>query len=242
MEGREISRRIVAKKSIVVACDLTSMEDLEKVVANTCDLHGVGGYKIGFSLALKYGVPSVVATIRRYTAKPVMYDHQKGGTDVPHTGALFSDVLTEAGVDYAILFPFSGPSTEAAWIEALTKKGIVPVVGAIMTIPDFLKEGGGYIDERSAARIFEMAASLGVKDFVLPGNKPDIASKYKQQIDSLVSSPTYYLPGLGAQGGDIKSCARMMGERWHAIVGRSVYGAKDVRGAALSLTEELLVK
>jgi orotidine-5'-phosphate decarboxylase len=232
--------RIVPTRSIVVACDLTSMSDLERVVADTCDLDGIGGYKIGFALALKYGVTSVVAAVRKYTAKPVMYDHQKGGTDVPHTGALFSDVLSESGVDYAILFPFAGPSTEAAWIGALTKKGIVPVVGAIMTIPDFLKEGGGYIDGSSATRIFEMAASLGVKDFVLPGNKPDIASEYKRQIDRLASSPTYYLPGLGAQGGDIRSCFKVMGENWHAIVGRSIYDAKDIRGAALSLTEELL--
>lgn len=232
--------RIASTKSIVVACDLTSTSDLERVVVNTCDLDGIGGYKIGFALALKYSIPAVMDAVRRYTAKPVMYDHQKGGTDVPHTGALFSDVLAEAGVDYAILFPFAGPSTESAWIEALTKKGIVPVIGAIMTIPDFLREGGGYIDGRSAARIFEMAASLGVRDFVLPGNKPNIASEYKRQIDRLVSSPTYYLPGLGAQGGDIRSCAKVMGANWHAIVGRSIYDAKDIRGAALSLTEELL--
>ncbi|MBM5805703.1 MAG: hypothetical protein FJZ49_06565 [Candidatus Verstraetearchaeota archaeon] len=234
--------RISSTKSIVVACDLASMNDLERVVASTCKLNGIGGYKIGFALALKYSIPAVMDAIRKYTAKPVIYDHQKGGTDVPHTGALFSDVLAEAGVDYAILFPFAGPSTEAAWVEALTKKGIVPVVGAVMTIPDFLKEGGGYIDGNSAARIFETAASLGVKDFVLPGNKPNIASEYKRKIDGLVSSPTYYLPGLGAQGGDIRSCAGVMGENWHAIVGRSIYGAKDIRGAALSLTEELLGK
>jgi orotidine-5'-phosphate decarboxylase len=232
--------RIHSKKSIVVACDFISMGDLEKVVAITCNLDSIGGYKIGFGLALKYGIPSVVAAVRKYTAKPVMYDHQKGGTDVPHTGALFSDVLAESGVDYAIIFPFAGPSTETAWIEALTKKGVIPVVGAVMTIPDFLKEVGGYIDGGSASRIFEIAASLGVKDFVLPGNKLDIASECKRQIDRLVSSPTYYLPGLGAQGGDIRSCVRIMGENWHAIVGRSIYGAKDIRGAALSLSKELL--
>jgi orotidine-5'-phosphate decarboxylase len=148
--------------------------------------------------------------------------------------------MAEAKVDYAILFPFSGPSAEIAWIESLIKKGITPIVGSVMTIQDFLKKDGGYFDESSAERVFKIAASHGVSDFVLPGNKVDVALGFVHALELMAPSPTYFLPGLGAQGGDIQQCARAMGNTsWHAIVGRSIYEAKSSREAALSLIKEL---
>lgn len=233
--GREIS----LERSLVVACDLPSIEALERLVEDTCDIEGLGGYKIGFSLALKYGLASVVGTIRKHCGKPVIYDHQKGGTDVPHTGPIFARLMAEAGVDYAILFPLMSPSTGRVWIEALKKEEVRPIVGAMMTIPDFLREEGGYLDLGSIERVFEQAASMGVNDFVLPGNKPEAASAFRRIIEERVRKPAYFLPGLGAQGGDIASCARVMGSRWHAIVGRHVYEAKDPRQAVASMVGEL---
>lgn len=231
--------RIPLAKSIVVACDIHSISELERLVAATHGIPQLGGYKVGFSLALMHSLPEVVKAIRRYTAKPVIYDHQKGGTDVPHTGAAFARVMAESGVDYAILFPFASPSTEEAWIGALLKEGIVPIVGAFMTIPDFTAEKGGYIGSESIGRIFDLAASMGVTDFVLPGNNPSEASRLRRLIEARSESPSFFLPGLGAQGGDIASCGRAMGGRWHAIVGRSIYGAPDPGAAASALGREI---
>ncbi|MGQ9759504.1 MAG: orotidine 5'-phosphate decarboxylase / HUMPS family protein [Candidatus Methanomethylicaceae archaeon] len=232
-------RAIKPQKSIIIACDVTSIDQLKKIVASSYDIELVGGYKVGFSLSLRYSLPTVVSAIRRYSEKPVIYDHQKGATDVPHTGSLFSEVLTEAGVDYAILFPFSGPSTEEAWISSLKGAGITPIIGGILTVSDFLNASGGYLCNEAPDEIFKKASQMGVKDFVLPGNNLPILTRYKRTIDSLVDSPVYYLPGLGAQGGDIKSCAKIMGGRWHAIVGRSVYAAEDIRGALEMLIKDL---
>lgn len=237
--GERSIRTIKPKKSIIIACDVTTIDHLKKIVSSSYDLELVGAYKIGFSLALKYGLKSVVSVIRNYSDKPIIYDHQKGATDVPHTGALFSEVLAEAGIDYAILFPFSGPSTEEAWISSLKRAGITPIIGGILTVPDFLSASGGYIREESPNEIFKMASRLGVKDFVLPGNNLGVLTKYKTAIDSLVDSPIYYIPGLGIQGGDIRTCAKVIGGRWHAIVGRSVYGAEDIRGTLKRLMEDL---
>ncbi len=231
--------RIAMAKSIVVACDIASREELERLVEATQGVPQLGGYKVGFSLALKHGLPEIVSAIRKHTGKPVIYDHQKGGTDVPHTGASFARVMAESGVDYAILFPFASPSTEEAWIGALQKEGIVPIVGAFMTIPDFAAEKGGYIAAESIGRIFTLACSMGVNDFVLPGNNPAEASRLRQLIEARAREPSFFLPGLGAQGGDIASCGRVMGSRWHAIVGRSIYGAADPGAAASALGGEI---
>ncbi|MGC8936854.1 MAG: orotidine 5'-phosphate decarboxylase / HUMPS family protein [Candidatus Methanomethylicaceae archaeon] len=222
-----------------MACDVNSIERLQEIVVSSCDLDSVGGYKVGFSLVLRFGLPKIVSTIRNYSEKPIIYDHQKGATDVPHTGNIFSGALAESEVDYAILFPFGGPSTEMAWIESLKKDGIIPIVGGILTVSDFLSSSGGYISDEAPLKIFETASRMGVRDFVLPGNNLQILNHYKQKIDPLVSSPVYYLPGLGTQGGDIRSCGKIMRGSWHAIVGRSVYAAKDIRTALKALIADL---
>lgn len=231
--------RIPMERSIVIACDISSKDELERLVAATDPIPKVGGYKVGFSLALKHGLPAVVEAVRMHSRKPVIYDHQKAGTDVPHTGANFARVMAESGVDYAILFPFASPSTAEAWIRALAEEGVIPIVGAFMTTPDFSAERGGYISDDSVRRIFDLACSLGVADFVLPGNNPDEASRLRTLIEAKASAPCYFLPGLGAQGGDIASCGRVVGGRWHAIVGRSIYAAPDPGAAASALAKEI---
>ncbi len=231
--------KIKLERSVIVACDVLTLKELDNLVSSTCDIVKIGGYKVGFALGLEHGLKRIVRTIRKRTDKPIMYDHQKGGTDVPHTGALFADVMANAGIDYAILFPFSSPSTESAWIDALLKSGVTPIVGAMMTIPDFLNSNGGFLDISAVRRIMEIACSKGVTDFVLPGNKPAQAQELRSIIESHISKPSYYLPGVGAQGGEISSVSEAMGRRWHAIVGRTIYGAPDIRGSATSIANEV---
>ena len=42
-----------------------------------------------------------------------------------------------------------------------------------------------------------------------------------------------------AQGGVISDAAKVAGNYWHAIVGRGIYRAEDIRKAALELTSKL---
>lgn len=231
--------KIALERSIIVACDVISLSDLDKLVSSTCDIAKIGGYKVGFALGLEHGLKRVVRTIRSRTDKPIIYDHQKGGMDVPHTGDLFAEVMSKAGIDYAILFPFSSPSAESAWIDALLRRGVTPIVGAMMTIPDFMSSSGGFWDPSTIRRIIEIACSKGVRDFVLPGNKPDQARGLRSAIEAAVQAPSYYLPGIGAQGGEISSLSEAMGPRWHAIVGRTIYGAQDIRGSAASIARAI---
>lgn len=230
---------IARERSIVIACDVQDAESLERLVKCTHQVPAVGGYKLGFSLGLRYGLPWLVSIIRRYTRKPVIYDHQKGGTDVPHTASLFAGVMSSAGIDYAILFPFSSPSTEAAWIRALQQEGVTPIVGAMMTTPDFMAENGGFFSRGIVSRIFQIAAELGVDQFVLPANKPEQALELRQEIEANVGNPVFFLPGVGAQGGELSRLRAVMGRRWHGIVGRAVYASPDPGAAASKLGEEL---
>ncbi len=232
-------RSISRDRSLIIACDVPDTASLEVIVAETNPVRAVGGYKLGFSLGLRYGLPGLVSIIRKYTDKPVIYDHQKGGTDVPHTADLFAQAMSSAGIDYAILFPFSSPSTEVAWIRALQREGVTPVVGALMTTADFLAENGGFFSMVVVRRIFQIASELGVDHFVLPANKPDQALELRRDIEALVSDPVFFLPGVGAQGGEVSRLRGVMGRRWHGIVGRTVYTSPDPAAAASRLGAEL---
>src|SRR3989344_2829515 len=119
-------------KSIIPACDFEDIKTFEKLVKETDSIKGIGAYKIGFELGLKYGLPAVVRAARRHTKKPLIYDHQKAATDVPFTGEKFAKVCKEAGVDSVILFPQAGPATEREWILQCQNAGLVVIVGGEM--------------------------------------------------------------------------------------------------------------
>ena len=76
-------------------------------------------------------------------------------------------------------------------------------------------------------RAYEIAARLGVKDFVVPGNRPEKIVEYRKLIESFTKEPVFYSPGMITQGGSLTDGAKAAGKRWHAIVGRALYQAKD---------------
>ncbi|NPA38529.1 MAG: hypothetical protein GXN99_01910 [Candidatus Nanohaloarchaeota archaeon] len=182
-------------RSIIVACDVLEVEQYEKIVRETHTHPVIGGYKIGFSLALKYGLPAIVELTRSYTNKPIIYDHQKAGTDIPYTGKLFMAVMREAGIDSVILFPLTGPKTLEEWIKAAHANDLHVIVGGLMTHHQFLSNEGCYICEgdKGVYAIYKQAAELGIKDFVVPGNKPGEVKKIRNLLSAYVSEQCFIL-------------------------------------------------
>lgn len=228
---------IKLKKSIIPSCDVGTLAELRKLVSETCDVKGIGAYKIGFELVIPFGMEKVVAEIRNITKLPIIYDHQKAATDIPEMGEKF--VAACKGVDAIILFPQAGPITEKEWIKAVQKARKTVIVGGEMTHPGYLAEAGGFLMNDAPEKIYSIAAELGVEDYVVPGNKPDRILKYRKLLESKGINPIFYSPGLVAQGGLITDGAKAAGERWHAIVGRGIYGAKNMRKAAEELVSQL---
>lgn len=230
---------IKLKKSIIPSCDVNSLEKLTKLVKSTCSVKGVGAYKIGFELVIPFGMEKVVKTIRKITKLPIIYDHQKAGTDIPEMGEKFMKACKS--VDAVILFPHAGPETEVAWIKSAQQAKMHIIIGGEMTHQAFLKSAGGFIDDNAPKRIYEIAAGMGIADFVVPGNKPDKVMTYKRIIENKIKEPVFYSPGLITQGGDISDLAKKL-DRWHAIIGRAIYEAKDMKKATEELTKSLYVE
>jgi orotidine-5'-phosphate decarboxylase len=227
---------IQADRSIIPACDVALPRFIE-IVQATGDLDAVGAYKIGAALGLSVGLKAVVQAARDYTNKPLIYDHQKAGTDIPDTADEFMGVLREAGITAVILFPLSGPDTQLAWTNAAKAAGLAVIVGGHMTHSRFLASRGGYIVDDATKRIYEQAATQDIYDFVVPGNQPDVIQTIREFLTERrpadAQVPIFYAPGFIAQGGRLSDAARAAGPRWHAIIGRNIYEAGDIRRAAI---------
>ena len=159
---------IKEKHGIIPACDVETLQQLEKLVKETNSVKGITAYKAGFMLCLGYGLPATVKTIRKHSSKPIIYDHQKAATDIPETADGFMKACRQAGIDAVILFPFTGPETEKQWIKSARKHKLGVIVGGEMTHKGFSESEGGFISGGESENIYRIALEAGVKDFVVP--------------------------------------------------------------------------
>jgi len=234
-------------RSIIPACDV-DLDLFESIVRETSDVEGVGGYKIP-AVSGRKGWETWVATARRHTEKPLIFDGQKWGNDIPDTGPKIMKEIKESGFDAVILFPFTGPITQYEWTMAARELSLPVIMGGKMTHPrqmtgdtsdykdknfskifmdlGFEKDLTGYIREDAPQDMVKLAARLGIDNYVAPGNQPLAISHMKSLLEELNVEPVFYAPGFVAQGGTISEGGQAAGERFHAIVGRGIYWNKD---------------
>jgi orotidine-5'-phosphate decarboxylase len=230
-----------SKRGVIPACDVYDLQTFRRLIEATYDLEGIVGYKLGALLGLTYGLPRVINIIHQYTDLPVIYDHQKAGTDIPQLGEKFASTCADAGIAGVILFPQAGPQTEAAFIDALFEKKLVPLVGGEMTHLQYLTHDGGFIRDDAPVEIYTLAAEKGVNHFILPGTRPAVIKRYHILLSGLVQEPEYSMPGIGKQGGDITSAFHALeGAPAYAIIGASIYEQKDMASAARRFCAEAL--
>lgn len=241
-------RRIIKKKrSVIVAADVGSLNELQNLVDSTIDIPQIGGYKLGFSLAF-LGLNKAVEIIqgpntRSRQDKKIIFDFQKAGNDIPETGKIFAKSMVDAGVDTVILFPFTGPITQSAWTVACLDAGLNVIVGGVMTHEGFLQSEGGYIIENAPHKIYSRAVEMGIRHFVVPGSPRRIGGLKKiiELLNEKAGQNNYilYAPGFISQGGNIGECAKIIPGEWHAIVGSAIYKAENMRQAAIEVCSQI---
>jgi len=238
-------------KSIVIACDQPP-DQFESLVEKTTGIPGIGGYKIGMALGLR-GLEKAVETVRLYVRKStvleawgpkIIFDYQKAGNDIPEMGAVFAGEVLAAGAKAAILFPLAGPETQKKWTEACFKAELKVILGLAMTHPNFFVSEGGYITDDAPEKAFRLACDMGVRNFVVPGNKVHWVVKLRAILVEKLGEGNFvlYAPGFITQGGDISECGAAAGNHWHAIIGSAIYKKppEKIRGAAIALGERIL--
>ena len=230
------------RQGIIPACDVESLDSLKELVRNTSDLPFIQGFKIGVILIFSYGIDEVVESIREYSPLPLIYDHQKFGTDIPSIcGGVILEKMKKAGVDGLIIFPHAGIETLKSTVKGCLNNGLVPLVGGEMTHRGYVVKEGGYLEDNAPVRIYKDAVKYGVEHFIIPGTKIDLMRKYVNILEKLTKSPKFLFPGVGSgQGGNIKQVftAAEPHDRY-AIIGRGIYGASEKREASIKLWEKI---
>lgn len=217
-------------RKLIVSLDCSLAKALE-IVKETKDIEQVYGYKVGLHLALTFGLIRASNEIKlRAPFKKVIYDHQKGCTDVPHVGKNFADVVKTTRVDEVILFPLTGLVSLENWVRELQKRDVPVIIGGRMTHDGFSKEAGGFITTEDSLKIYQKASELGVDRFVLP---PKDSEFHKRFVEVVKSDHLIYSPGFGAQGCEENNFTN------YPIVGRSIYNSDNVRQATLEWVEKI---
>lgn len=224
---------------IILACDVSTIEDAEAMARLSVGVDQVVAFKIGFTLGLRFGLLRVTETLKKVNPLPVIYDHQKAGTDIPQMGDPFALCCKDGGVDGVIVFSQAGPNTLEAFVSAIRQHGMTGIVGGVMTHKGYLASDGGYILDDAPARIYETALEMGVAHFVLPGNKPALIRKYADILNKK-TGVSVMMPGIGSQGGDLETAfAACGGLKPYAIIGSAIYKAQEPRKALEAFVKSL---
>jgi orotidine-5'-phosphate decarboxylase len=224
---------------LILSIDVSTIVEAQKIAELSLRFDEIVGYKVGFTLGLRYGLSLVVEALKKINPLSVIYDHQKAGSDIPQMGMPFAQTCKDGGVDGVIFFPQAGPKTLEAFVEGALSTGLIPIIGGVMTHQAYLESEGGFIADKSIEKIYKMGIELGVSNFVLPGTKPDIIRKIAQGV--LSKKPmTLMMPGFGTQGGSIKEAFEAAsGHQVFPIVGSAIYKASCPYTAALEIVNEL---
>jgi orotidine-5'-phosphate decarboxylase len=109
-----------------------------------------------------------------------------------------------------------------------------------MTHEAYLSSNGGYIVDTAPASICKTSLDIGVRDFVLPGTRPDIVADYANGLLAGPSDISILMPGIGSQGGDIlRALTAAQPHRRYAIIGSAIYSAADPKAALLEFAQHV---
>jgi len=223
------------KHGIIVSCDFSSIEKLERIIKETCPLNFIQGYKIGMTLVLKNGIQKVTGAVRKHTDLPIIYDHQKFGTDIAEicSGEILQ-IIKDAGADALVVFPHAGIETLKSIIKECFRIGLIPIVGGDMSHTGYYVEDGGYIDEGASQKIYIDAATIGVTHFILPCSKLERIKIYMHKLVNIVSNPQIFITGIREEVSEefLEACKIIHSYNSYAVIGRGITEEENFGSAA----------
>lgn len=227
-------------RGLVIAADVGTLDELRQLAELASEFTEVVALKVGFTLALRFGLPEVVKAAKGTSDKIIIYDHQKASTDIPQMGKPFADACSDSGVDSVIFFPLAGPRTLEGFVSAALAVDLHPIVGLAMTHKAYFQSEGGFIADSSPEIIIEIATKSGVASFVLPGTKTDVVSKFAKGQLADCGPANIFMPGIGSQGGSIAAAFEAASPHaCFAIIGSAIYKSDDPKAALAAFVEEV---
>lgn len=172
----------------------------------------IDAIKVGYPLVL----PAGLAIVEDLAALglPLIADFKVA--DIPNTNRLICEAVFSAGFDAVIAHGFVGADAARACVEVAHNHDGAAYIVAEMSHPGAAEFFHGGVAERLAA----LAVACRADGIIAPATRPDRISRLRE----IVGEKTIHSPGVGAQGGDLDTVARLVDG---VIVGRSIYEAEN---------------
>lgn len=187
------------KNGIII--DLSNLQDKSLIgaIEATESSPFVVGYKIGALPVLEAGLKDTLRNIRKISSKPLLYDHQKFGSDLPdiYKGRLL-ELIKSLGADGVFVFPLGGKEVLEAIINKCIDIELTPVVCGDLSYKGFFADEGGYIDIDIQQRIYLDAASYGVSHFMMSCNRVDRIKIYCHQLGGIIGQLKIIFTGINS--------------------------------------------
>ncbi|HIK02056.1 TPA: orotidine 5'-phosphate decarboxylase [archaeon] len=217
---------------IVVSADIAPNEAVQLVEKLLPARDKIAALKLGSLHAMDMGLRETIKVLKEVSDFPLIYDHQKGCSDIPDIVERQVLLASDCGIDAVIGVPHgAGPRSLERFCTSCKSAGIEAIVLLEMT-----HEGAhDYHKEDTARKIFDHIMELGVKNIVAPGNKYERLREYRKWIDESGSGAKIMSPGIGAQGGQAEKAVGAGTD--YPIVGRAIYLAEDPKKAVDEIYE-----
>jgi orotidine-5'-phosphate decarboxylase len=207
---------------LILALDVLD-RDRALAIARSCAPH-LGAIKVGYPLVLAAGL-SVARDLAPLNL-PLIADFKVA--DIPNTNTLITGQVFAAGFSAIICQGFVGTDSVKACVTAAHRHGGKCYVVAEMSHPgakEFFVPG---TSEQIAANAM-LAKADGI---IAPATRPERVNVLR----GIVGKKEILSPGVGAQGGDIRSVADLVDG---VIIGRAIYDAGDPKKAAQGFARDL---
>jgi orotidine-5'-phosphate decarboxylase len=195
---------------LILALDATDKKQAGKI-ARACAPH-LDAIKLGYPLILSAGLS--IAKELEALDRPLIADFKVA--DIPNTNRLIAEQVFDAGFSSIICHGFTGKDAVQACVDVAADYGGACFVVAEMSHPgatDFFHGG-------TAEKIAALAIACGADGIIAPATRPERVTLLR----GIVGSRKILSPGVGAQGGDAATVAKLVDG---IIVGRAIYEAKD---------------
>jgi len=209
----------------------------KKLIDETYDLVSCYKPNIAFYEAYGiYGMESLMRTIEYIEEKdiPVILDAKRG--DVGHTANAYAKAIFEVyKADAVTVNPYMGHDSIEPFLNYHDKGIFVLCLTSNIGVSDFQKSGEReplYISVAKHVKEWNHYENCGI---VVGATKPEEL----KEIKKIVGDMPILIPGVGAQGGDLKHSVKYGGKRAIINVSRSIIYNSDPRKAASDFRDKI---
>lgn len=206
-------------KELILALDVTRREKALRIVEEVSEY--ISRIKVNYPLVLSAGI-GIINKLSEF--KPVIADFKIA--DIPYTSSLIAKIAFENGAESVIAHGFVGSDSIDEICKVAREYG-----GKVYVVAELSSPGGQEFMSSVSLKIVKMAKDVGCHGLIAPATRLNKLAEIRKVADKM----EILCPGIGVQGGSLEALRYADG----VIVGRSIYGSKNPKKAAMELKNSI---